>query len=399
MLLSDLDARLGRFVAAVDVMTSNLVELESNPTNKLLDPASLGGITRERIAAARQTLASLWEHFTEFKGLVERARDLRGTSSHVPQLRLQELEALLTGPSITLPPIEVPLASRGLYTPAQTPVATTPEQLLADMGAAFEAAKREILGVDEAWRTLVPRLGAAQKSITELAALARSLGEPGLERDQAQVDALGQLVSNDPLGVDEENVTQLEASLSTARARLERLSQDHENLEQDLQACGQRLDEIAASIADGEAALAEARVKIADPTGLLASLDRACLTDARRGLTPWLERLKGLASQGEWRLACRGVREWSRVADDTLSAARSVVQANTAPVRERNELRGRLDAFAAKAERLGLTENSAVSSLRTKARDVLFTAPTDLALASSLVAEYGAALTDPTHRP
>ena len=160
MSLALVDATLARFKSAVDVMTANLLDLDADPTNKLLDPASLTGTTRDQVAAARRTLASLWEHFTAFKDLVERAQKLRGNGGRVPPARVDELDTLLHGASIALPPIDVPLAVRGLYTPGQTPVATTPDQLLTSMGQAFDTAKRVIVGVDGVWRSLVPRLEA-----------------------------------------------------------------------------------------------------------------------------------------------------------------------------------------------------------------------------------------------
>ena len=236
MLLAEIDATLARFMASVDVMTTNLLELEANPTNKLLEPASLTGVTQAQVAGVRQTLLSLWEHFTEFKALVERAQAMRGTTGHLPQSRLQELEALMVGPSIALPPIDVPLDRRGLYTPSQTLVATTPDELLRNMGAAFDAVKKVVLAVDEAWRALVPRVSAAQDEVTALTGLAVTLGETdlSLDRVRSRVDVLSQQVGRDPLSVTAEEFDQVEATLATARARLDQLSNDRAALDRDL---------------------------------------------------------------------------------------------------------------------------------------------------------------------
>ena len=72
--------------------------------------------------------------------------------------------------------------------------------------------------------------------------------------------------------------------------------------------------------------------------------------------------------------------------------------ANRAPLATRNELRGRLDAYRAKAYRLGLLENPALAALYARAQEVLFTAPTDLAAADELVRRYQQALAGPTPR-
>jgi hypothetical protein len=241
----------------------------------------------------------------------------------------------------------------------------------------------------------VPRVSAAQDELAALTNLAASLGETdvSLDRVRSRVDILGQQVGRDPLAVTAQEFDQIEATLSSGRARLDQLSNDRQALDRDLQSCAERIDEIAVALDRGEKALGETRTKILDPQGLLAPLDRSCLTDPERGLAPWLERLRAFAREGNWRNACRGVDQWERVADETLSAARRVAEANAAPLQLRNELRGRLDALAAKAERLGLTEDPDLSALREQARTVLFTAPTDVVVANRLVTDYGASLT------
>jgi hypothetical protein len=204
---------------------------------------------------------------------------------------------------------------------------------------------------------------------------------------------LGPTVARDPLAVPGTDLDQVEASLASVRGRLDALARDRQTLDQDLEGCALTLDEISGALAAGETALAATRVKIQDPPGLLAPLDRGCLTDPERGLLPWLDRLRSLAKAGDWQRACRGVDQWQRLAAETLTAARRVAEANAAPLEHRNELRGRLDALAAKADRLGLTEDPALSALREQARTVLFTAPTDVEAAAKLVSRYGASLT------
>ena len=393
MNLVDVDATIARFTSAVDAMTANLLDLEANPTNKMLDPTTLTGPTQQRVSVARQALTALWEQFTEFKNLLQRARELRG-AGHVSPARMQELDALLSGPSISLPPLEVALADRGLYTPSQTPVAMTADQLLTGMAAAFESAKSTILAVDQVWRTLVPRLGKSETELEALGGVAGQLGETvnASERLRGRLEDVSRQLANDPLSVQADELDRIEASLTAERRRLDQLARDRADLAQDLDASVTTLDEISATIASGGAALREAQVKCLNPQGLLEALDDSCLSDSQRGLGPWLQRLRRIADDGDWRSACRGVDQWQRVADDTLASARRVLEANTAPLLERDELRGRLNALEAKAGRLGLAEDPALSALRDEARTVLYTAPTDLSVAADLVARFGAGL-------
>jgi hypothetical protein len=59
----------------------------------------------------------------------------------------------------------------------------------------------------------------------------------------------------------------------------------------------------------------------------------------------------------------------------------------------RNELRGRLDAYRAKALRLGQGENAELTPLADAARTALYTAPCDLDEARAAVNAYQDALT------
>jgi hypothetical protein len=76
-----------------------------------------------------------------------------------------------------------------------------------------------------------------------------------------------------------------------------------------------------------------------------------------------------------------------------VAALRAAAARNAALLAERNELRGRLDAYRAKALRRGLGESGDLWSLADAARDVLYTAPCDLAAARAAVNAYQDALT------
>jgi hypothetical protein len=393
--LPQIDVTLARFESAIDVMTSNMLDLDANPTSELLETATLGGVTATRIAVARQTLERLWEQFGRFKELVDKARALRGNGNHIPNPRIDELDRLLHGPSVSLPPIEVPLANRGLLTPAETPVSTTPDQLLADMVAAFDKAKGEVLAVDHAWHVLVPRLDAAQLELTRLRALATDLGQPGgatLERCRVTVSALASKITADPLSVDPATVDSAEDSLATEGRHMAKLAVQRDHLAGDLRQARTQLDTLTSAIDAGAATLAETRAKIANPQGLLQPLGTACLEEPGNGLIPWLARLDTLAATGDWRAARTGLDHWTPLASATLAAAQKVATANATPLQQRDELRGRLDAFRAKAARLGLGEDAALAEVAAQAHDHLYAAPTDLADAEGLVARYGAAL-------
>jgi hypothetical protein len=58
------------------------------------------------------------------------------------------------------------------------------------------------------------------------------------------------------------------------------------------------------------------------------------------------------------------------------------------PLDARNELRGRLDAYHAKALAIGLAEDEQLTRVYERAKELLFTAPCDVAGAEAAVREY-----------
>jgi hypothetical protein len=78
----------------------------------------------------------------------------------------------------------------------------------------------------------------------------------------------------------------------------------------------------------------------------------------------------------------------------TAAECRALVANLTGLLERRTELRGRLEAYRAKATKLGHAEDAALSVLHRAAHDVLFTAPCDLAEATRAVGRYQRAVLD-----
>jgi hypothetical protein len=79
---------------------------------------------------------------------------------------------------------------------------------------------------------------------------------------------------------------------------------------------------------------------------------------------------------------------------DTLPECRALVVNLAGLLDRRTELRGRLEAYRAKAARLGHAESATLSALHRAAYDVLFTAPCDLLEATRAVGRYQRAVLD-----
>ena len=383
--------RLQLLEAAMDRISQELLDLDANPTRKLLGAAPLAGETKHRAQRAEQALVVAWDSFRLFKDALDRARSLRGNRA--------ELDHLLRSPSIEIPPTNDPTVPPS-RSPAP-PVRVTVEQLVTSTEAALRVATEEVRLVEAAWHGLLPRLESASRDLAEVQSLAGVLGgapDPTVARLRVTIDRLATTVTTDPLAVAEADVIAAERALVDVAGALRQQAVRRDRLGSDLAAAETELSEITQLMADGVRAGDETRAKILAPQGLLATLDPACLTETRTGLRPWLDRLLGLAARGEWRASRRGLDDWQVVALRTAEAARQIVTANRSPVAERNELRGRLDAYRAKAGRLGFAEDPSLSAEHAAARDALHVAPADLAKAAVLVSGYGA-MVSATERP
>jgi len=84
--------------------------------------------------------------------------------------------------------------------------------------------------------------------------------------------------------------------------------------------------------------------------------------------------------------------QWLELAEALVAQLAQAEKRNQAPLDRRNELRGLLSAYRAKAAAVGLIEQADLSDLADEAHNELFTAPTDLTRAESLVNQLGAAM-------
>ena len=110
------------------------------------------------------------------------------------------------------------------------------------------------------------------------------------------------------------------------------------------------------------------------------------------GLEARLAALGKLRAAGRW---ARLAAELDIVEAEAAAATqryRDAQRAAAALVGRRDELRGLLDAYQAKAARLGAAEDTELTKLYEQAHDPLWTAPCDLAAAAAAVTRYQRAI-------
>ena len=392
--LAGIDRTLAQLRPTVGVMSSNLLDLENDTTRTRLDQGPLSGTTAEHWSTARAALEGLWQWFAQLNGMLDQATQLRGTRSRLDADQVAKLDAVLNGPSIELSKADVPLAQRGLFGPAETTLRCSPPELLERMRAAFAQVTAVVQACAERWGTLDAKMATLDDQLVEARRLADAIGEqhrPELDQAGRQLDDLRQKVMTDPLACPDSAVAAVATALGPVVADLRRLVQLRDNLAGQLDEARALMAQLRSTTAEAAAAGAQAQAKIADPV----------VTDPQpiaADVATALDRIVATSTSGDWRTAASLLAGWTARGHSALADAQRALAINRAPMALRDELRGRLDAYRAKAYRLGRLEDAAVAALYAQAQNVLFTAPTDLAAAEQLVRRYQQAVGDAAPR-
>jgi hypothetical protein len=374
--------RLRQLKAANDRITSNLLELEGDPTVAMLEAAQLRGLTADRWADARRTLAGLFGAHTALKDVLETATRLTARPLLLSGSRLAELEALLEGPSIVVSDISLRLADRGLLSDSRRVARRTPDQLIADMSAEYDTVKSVVVGVADVWDKIIPRLRAERARSLDLSRLADELGvdDALLAESSHTLREVSEAALSDPLALDIASLDDVSAALESIEHELTELNDLIADWPDQLGDARVLLDRaLRATEACAEVvALANSRVVLEDPVEVPA---------LPNGIADALEQV--IARGTEDRVGGGAdLVTWRRATLDRIAEVEWVTERCRALLGQRDDLRARLDAYAAKAARLGLLENPEVVEAFERAQATLYIAPSDLGGAGELVGQY-----------
>ena len=385
----DLIAWAVKVRADFDRISANLVDLDADPTVKLLQAGGLSGRSAAPAAAAIEALDRMWMILPLVRSQLdavdeERAKGRRSDESVIRRL-LQT--AVVEIDTAYVPAAQRQATAAATRTTALT-IADAMNVLVADYGTAADVVGR----IGAAWRDGVPLVDQAR---LEIEGLETDIGAfPEAATARAALEAASIAAGTDPLLL-EERIPPLRQALEAAQTARRTLVARRDGLLGELDDAAARLAVIDQTVRDGAVALDATRTKIADPAGLLAPLDPIAVLDtAPRGLTPWLARLRATAVT-DWRAAVNGLVAWRNVAEGTAAAAEQIRTANEAPLTRRNELRGLLGGLAAKAAAAGRAEDPTLARLHREARELLYTAPCDLGAAEAAVNALHHAVNNP----
>jgi hypothetical protein len=389
----------------------SLLALETEPTYEMLAPraaarAPLEGETKQLVAPALDALGELFEHRGRLTDALDRAKELRASMTGLIAWgnddKEREIQALLYGPSIELPPDLTPLARRTLLDPGRREVRIVPGQLLEAMAAAYEKARDVILAVQRAWEETEPALATLEARVRDARQSARSLElEAGVADELAAIEqALERVrirVARDPLGAAKDLGGSLTPRLSVLSARLAEEATLRQKVQDGLAQAAKLSRELEAVHRAAAEAVRRIPLEVEGAHAPGAPLDDGLV----RGLGPWLDRIAEAARAQRWRPAEVGLARWREAAEGYLKSDGEIAKALTALLARRDELKGRLAArraqassFADRAAHAGgaAPVDTQAEALAREAEDLLARRPTPLARASDLVERYDQAV-------
>lgn len=400
-------------VAEREAIQANLLELDGSFVKQMLEGAALTGQTRQRWTAAAASLAALWQTYLAYSAVVDRIAAL-GNARRPSKRELAELTGLLTGGCVQLPDVPAPAGMAVTAVTARRDLASRgrPAVTLATAVAAMRRSFAEVTDVTSAveavWAALGPPLDAAEAELAARRPLAAGLGAETDRTFRDADDALAALRSDsntDPLAflrdggrVDTTAADRLAEQTSALGAKVAELDRLRSRARGRIDALAAAAGTARADRRDAIAAAARAAklVTMALPAGLSAAgANGASGAGGAAGADvaePRLAGLSALAAGGQWdRLQAeldRGEAELASAAGQTAEIRRLA----DAALARREELRGLLGAYKAKAARLGASEDVAISGRYDQAHDLLWSAPCDLDAAAAAVSGYQQAI-------
>ena len=377
-------------VAERDAIQANLLELDGSFGKRLLEGATLSGGTKRRWDVTTASLAQLWEIYSAYSAVLDRAADT--LNGHLGTRELATITNLLTGPSIQLTAGPAPLAARDLADSGREDL--TVVAAVTRMRRAFGPITEVVSATEQVVNEMTGKLDAIAAELGRVTPLAGSLADEALTGNlaaaQSKLSRLRATLSSDPLSlwlggppatVDTSGADRLQERVTAAVTRVDELVRLRDDARQ-------RVTEVTAAAATARAAYEDAAAAWQRAAAKLSAAALPAPPAGLADLTVRLADLDALLAAGRWtRLAAEldeVEHELATATGNFRATERTVVDA----LNRRDELRGLLGAYQAKAARLGAVEDPGLTERYNHARGLLWTAPCDLAAAADAVTGY-----------
>lgn len=369
-----LDSAILSLRSRISGLGAALFDLEQNPALPLASGSSYTGVTARTAGEMKVALADLWLWYPRLVAEMETVETARGTSD---SLRSHDREAL-----------------RDLLFEGRSALAgNTFEQEQDRLSNLLTEARKHLDAIDHGF-------AACATALSELETLARS-AMASAEQTGERVNEVSRLTrqlndqranaASDPLGWQGASAAAgIGAQLRTVASELGVVLQTQDRLDELVVDGTKRLDTLRLLIANGIAAAAKTKSRMADTDSLPSPL-RVSVLDGSDGLRNRLA-LVGEALDSDPRKARQLWMLWDRDMSATEANATAILQSNVKPIVERDGLRGRLDGFEAKAAAAGVVEIAALVKQHRDATALLTTPPVSLGACESAVTAYGQAV-------
>ncbi|MEV0129314.1 hypothetical protein AB0H83_12755 [Dactylosporangium sp. NPDC050688] len=363
------DLAVTQLAAAHDRLAAALYTVDTHPAHALLRGVQVRGATARLWSGV--DVGRLWSGFAAAGDVLQRLRALSGRS------RAADAARILAAPVPADPLDGLPDLPPAAFVADLERQCAEAARALDRIGAARAALTERLIELDTALEAAVAahhRLGADHAATT---------GPLRSRLQQVYADAV-----RDPLSVDEAAWAALREDLARTVRRLSELAALRVALPGRLARFDLLLNALTAAEQRAREAHAAAVAKIADP-GLpdpVAAHPRwqAAVADAVRA-TDALD-------LDAWPALDRRLTTLDRDLSAAVTAAEDRANAAGGLLDRREELRGRLEAYRAKAVRLDRVEDPALLERYSAARELLWAAPCDLRAATRAVFAYQQAL-------
>lgn len=407
----DVDRALARLGSEYEAIENSLLALQDHSGRRLLEGAELTGLTRDRWAQAEQAVSLLWAHFDTYTAALTEARELRSRRSRPTPAELSELTELLRGSGVTVAGGRVPDAARGLTGPARLTEQLSLEALVDRMNGWYAQVIEVVTAADSVWSALPTRIDLLTAEVQRVRTLARSVGvTPGqhpagddLEEITRELTALRAEVLADPLEFWQPSRPGTVSGRTGApdTSRYDRAARTLEEVRREIEAvlrvrddADERLYRLRDVLSRADATLTEARNARGEVLAKIAASEVPAVSGPARGLREQVSAAVDCLRTGQWHRLSMLLDAVEQGADEELTRARESLTAVTEPLAVRAELRGRLDAYKAKAARLGYAEDPELHERYDQARRMLWSAPCDLRAADHAVRRYQQAVAE-----
>ncbi|WP_206502455.1 hypothetical protein [Streptomyces chrestomyceticus] len=402
----EVDRALGRLAAEYEAIETSLLALQDHAGRRLLEGAELTGLTKERWAATEQSITVLWAHFDAYTETLATARELRARRRWPSPDDLAELTELLRGTHVTVSGAAAgggaPQAGGG---PARLSEQFSLEELVERMNGLYASALDVIVSADAVWSALPARIDLLAAELRRTLSLARSVGvRPGehpagddLERITYELTQLRAQVVSDPLAywVPDADRSAAPGGGRPDTARYDRAALALEDARREIEAvldvrqdAERRLMRLRDVLSRADRTLTEARQARGEVLAKIAASEVPAVSGPPTALHEQLSTAAEYRRHAQWHRLSPLLDSLEQRAEDELHRARESLTAVTAPLAVRAELRGRLDAYKAKAARHGLAEDPLLIERYDAARRMLWSAPCDLRVAEQAVLRY-----------